>query len=328
MIIDVETHFYPSEYIVRLKERNIPPRFLVDSEQSLVLEYDSNIKIPRQKLFGKFTDLETRLHDMARDKVDMQVLSVPLPGVDRLDPETSVKICTVANDELAQICAKHGTKFCAFALLPLQSKEAAVDELRRAVSDLGLKGGFIHSNCSGNYLDSSNHLLVMREAERLGVPIFVHPTIPFDHRDMEEHRLASTFGLQVDLSLSLLRLIFSGAIERLGNLKLIVSHLGSTLSFISNRIDDEFNFAKSPATTITRKPSEYIKRFYVDTVTMDPEPLEFATRYFGSDHIVFGSDYPFWDTSLHVNAVEKSALSLEDKRRIYSENLVPLLKLA
>jgi aminocarboxymuconate-semialdehyde decarboxylase len=159
------------------------------------------------------------------------------------------------------------------------------------------------------------------------VPIFVHPTIPFDHKNMEEHRLASTFGLQVDLSLSLLRLIFSSALESLQNLKLIVSHLGSTLSFISNRIDDEFDFARTPETKIPRKPSEYVKRLYVDTVTVDPRPLEFAVNYFGSDHILFGSDYPFWDTSLHVKAISDSALCSDDKNKIFSETAGRLLKL-
>jgi 2,3-dihydroxybenzoate decarboxylase len=327
LIIDVETHFYPTEYIARLKERSLPPRFVVDSDQSLVLEYSPDIQIPRQKLLAKFTELETRQRDMARDKIDMQVLSVPLPGVDKLDIETSIEMCRVSNDELAEICEKHPDNFCAFALLPIQSGEAAVDELRRAVSDLGLKGGFLHSNCEGNYLDSRNHLLLFKEAQRLGVPVFVHPTIPFDHVNMQEHRLASTFGLQVDLSLSLLRLIFSGVMEQLENLKLIVSHLGSTLPFISNRIDDEFGYAIAPETKIRGKPSQYIKKMYVDTATMDPEPLEFAKQYFGSGHIIFGSDYPFWDTSLHVNAVEKSSLSIEDRRRIYSENVASLLKI-
>ncbi|MDG7001374.1 MAG: amidohydrolase family protein [Nitrososphaerota archaeon] len=327
MIIDFETHFYPKEYISKLRERNVPPRFVLDSQQGLVLEYDAKIRIPRQKLYSKFTDVETRQRDMVRDGIDMQVLSVPLPGADKLEPDASVKTCAAANDELANICQAHQTKFCGLALLPIQAGEAAADELRRAVNDLGLKGGYLHSSSNDSYLDSKECVMVLNVADKLGVPIFVHPTIPHDHKNMEQHRLASTFGLQMDLSLSLLRLVFSSDLESLPNLKLVVSHLGSTLSFISNRIDDEFEFAKSPETKILRKPSEYIKGFFVDTVTMDSRPLEFAEQYFGSDHMVFGSDYPFWDTSLHVKAVEDSSLSSDDKDRIYSKTATGLLKL-
>ncbi|MGH2637832.1 MAG: amidohydrolase family protein [Rhabdochlamydiaceae bacterium] len=327
MKVDFETHFYPKEYVRKLQDRNIPPRFVQDPQQGLILEYDTDIRIPRQKLLGKFTSVETRLLDMSRDGIDMQVLSVPLPGIDRLDPDSALSCCTIANDELSRICEAKPSKFCAFALLPVQSGYAAAQELRRAVKDLGFKGGYLHSNCAGKYLDSEEYLITLGEAERLGVPMFVHPTIPFNYRGMEKHRLASTFGLQADLSLSLLRFIFSSGLERFPNLKLIVSHLGSTLSFISHRIDDEFEFAKTPETMISRKPSEYIKRMYVDTVTIDPKPLEFAVEYFGSDHVAFGSDYPFWDTSAHVKAIEKSSLSREDKEQIYSKTAASLLRL-
>ncbi|MHB8565835.1 MAG: amidohydrolase family protein [Nitrososphaerales archaeon] len=327
MIVDFETHFYPREFISRLKERDNPPRFLLDSQQGLVLEYDSKIKIPRQKLLAKFTDLETRLSDMVNAGIDLQVLSVPLPGVDKLEPDFAIKTCAAANDEISKICQAYPSKFCGLALLPVQAGEAAGDELKRAVNDLGLKGGYLHSNCDGSYLDSKEHVAILAAAAKLGVPIFVHPTIPFEHKNMEQHRLASTFGLQMDLSLSLLRLIFSSAIEGLPNLRLIISHLGSTLPFISNRIDDEFGYAKASETTIPRKPSEYIKRFYVDTVTMDNKPLEYAVQYFGSDHIVFGSDYPFWETSLHIDAVERSRLAPAEKEEIFSKNAIGLLNL-
>ncbi len=327
MIVDFETHYYPREYISKLRERNAPPRFLLDSERGLVLEYDPKIRIPRQKLLSKFTDVETRLRDMRDARVDVQVLSVPLPGVDKMEPDFAVRTCAAANDALSQICQSNPSRFCGLALLPVQAGEAARDELRRSVSDLGLKGGYLHSNCGGNYLDSGEHLMVLREAARLSVPIFVHPTVPFEHDNMEQHRLASTFGLQVDLSLSLLRLIFSSAMEELPNLKLIISHLGSTLPFISNRIDDEYGFARAPETTIPRKPSEYIKRFYVDTVTMDSKPLEYAAEYFGTDHMVFGSDYPFWDTRAHIDAVERSRLTTTRKEEIFSCTAMSLLKL-
>jgi predicted TIM-barrel fold metal-dependent hydrolase len=299
----------------------------MDSEQGLILEYSSDIKIPRQRLMAKFCDLDTRKRDMARCGIDMQVLSVPLPGIDKLDLESAIKTCSVANNELSQVCERNSSFFCGLALLPIQSGEAAAHELRRATEELGLKGGYLHSNCGGKYLDSRDHEVLLAEAQRLGVPIFVHPTIPFDHHDMEQHRLASTFGLQVDLSLSLLRLVFSSALEHLPYLKLVVSHLGSTLPFISNRMDDEFSFARAPETKITRKPSDYIKTIYVDTVTMDYKPLEFAVQYFGADHVMFGSDYPFWDSSLHVSAVERSGLDSEEKEQIFSKTSSTLLKL-
>ncbi|MGI0080158.1 MAG: amidohydrolase family protein, partial [Nitrososphaerales archaeon] len=253
--------------------------------------------------------------------------SIPLPGVDNLDPGLAVKVCKIANDGLAEVCGRSGSRFVGLAILPIQAGEEAGDELRRSVKDLGLKGGYLHSNSLGHYLDSAEYLSSMNIANNLGVPMFVHPTTPNLQAGMDEYRLATTFGLQVDLSLSILRLVFSSALESMPGLRLIVSHLGSTLPFISNRIDDEFQFAKSPETMIPRKPSEYMRRLYVDTVTMDPRPLEFAKNYFGADHIVFGSDYPFWETGLHVQAVENSSLATEEKEMVFSRTARQLLKL-
>ena len=325
--IDFETHYYPKEFILQLKKRKEFPRFAKDQDGGLVLEYDSGVRIPRQRLLAKFTDRQTRLTDMALAGIDIQVLSIPLPGADKLDPKSAVEICRSANDGIAHFCEGSPDKFVGFALLPVQAGELAIDEFQRSIKDLGLKGAYVHSNTMGKYLDHKNYRGILKAACNFGVPVFVHPTIPMTHKDMEKHRLASTFGLQVDLSLSLLRLILDSGLEQNPDLKLIVSHLGSTLPFISNRIDDEFEFAKAPETKIERKPSEYIKRLYVDTATMDSRPLEFAVDYFGSQHIMFGSDYPFWDTSKHVNAVLRSRLNDEQREDLFFRTASKLLDL-
>jgi len=320
--IDFETHFLPKEYIRLLKRRDDFPRFTAnsgDESSGLTLEYDPSIRIPRQRFLSKFTDSETRIREMNADGIDLQVLSIPLPGADKVHPDFAVELCRAANDGLAELTHRYPSRFAAFALLPVQAGgPVASNELRRAVKDLGLKGGFVHSNANGRYLDSDAHVTIMSEATKLGVPIFVHPTIPSSYTGMEQHRLASTFGLQVDLSLSLLRLVFSGIFDSLPSLKIIVSHLGSTLPFIMNRIDDEFAFARAAETKLSRMPGEYLRRLYVDTATMDSHPLEFAVRFFGASHVAFASDYPFWDTKKHVRAIADSRLAPPEKEQIFS----------
>ncbi|MCL5067514.1 MAG: amidohydrolase family protein, partial [Thaumarchaeota archaeon] len=267
------------EYIRFLKERSEYPRFVSDTSSGLVLEYEPKIRIPRQKMLGQFSDASTRLRDMSKNGIDTQVVSIPLPGCDMLDGESAVRICKIANNGLGDLSQKHPSRFIGFALLPIQAGGSqAAEELRRAVNDLGLKGAFLHSNANGLYLDSEEYVSVLREANRLSIPVFVHPTIPHSISNMESHRLATTFGLQADLSLSILRLILSSALDSpsLSSLKIVVSHLGSTLPFISNRMDDELGFAKAPETRITKRPGDYLRGMYVDTVTMDNMPLEFA----------------------------------------------------
>ena len=212
------------------------------------------------------------------------------------------------------------------ALVPVQDSGGMREELKRSAGDLGLSGLHLHSNALGKMLDSKEHRDFFELASQMRMPVFIHPTIPYNVSGLTEYRLASTFGLQLDLSLSLLRMIFSGIFERSKGLKVVVSHLGSTLPYISHRLDDEFDAARPNDAKISNRPSEYIRKLYVDTVTKQVAPLEFAVRYFGSDHVLFGSDYPFWNTREHMQAVAESSISAEDKEKIFGTNALGLLR--
>lgn len=327
MRVDFESHFYPADYIEMLKKRSSPPKFTIDGEGKIHLTYSDKIVISRYKLIKKFTDPEERIKDMDACDIDVQVLTIPLPACDKLEAEEALNVCKVANDGLAQVCDNYPDRFVGLALLPVQSIDAAKDEFKRGVKDLGLKGGYVHSNANGKMLDSPEYTTIFRLADSMNVPIFVHPTIPSNSSNMENYRLANTFGLQVDLSLSLLKLIFCGTLEDLPNLKLVISHLGSTLPYIANRMDDEFQFIKPDDTCISQLPSSYLKRLFVDTVTRHEGPLRYAIDYFGSNHILFGSDYPFWNTTEHVDTVINLKLPPNEEGKLFGDNALNILGL-
>ncbi len=324
MRIDFETHYYPKEYVKLLEKRQTTPRFTRNDEGRIFLAYSEKIVIPRYATFEKFTDPKKRISEMDASGIDIQVLTIPLPGCDRLGAEEAVEACRVANDGLAHVCNEFPDRFRGLALLPVQSEDAK-DEFKRAVEDLGLNGGHVHSNANGKMLDSPEYEVIFEVANSLKVPVFIHPTVPFHGSGMDNYRLANTFGLQVDLSLSLLKMIFGGILERMPNLKIIAAHLGSTLPYISNRIDDEFQFIRPSDAKISALPSRYLKRFFVDTVTRDSGPLKYALNYFGADHVLFGSDYPFWNTKEHIETLDSLDVGAEEKYKFFGANAARLL---
>ena len=324
MRIDFQTHYYPKEYVKLLEKRQLTPKFTRNEQGKIYLAYSEQIVIPRSSNLEKFTEPKKRISEMDANEIDVQVLTIPLPGCDRLGAEEAVEVCRVANDSLAQVCNEFPDRFSGLALLPVQSEEAT-DEFKRAVKDLGLTGGHVHSNTNGKMLDSQEYNAIFKVANSLNVPVFVHPTIPFHLSNMDNYRLANTFGLQVDLSLSLLKMIFGGILERMPRLKIIAAHLGSTLPFIMNRIDDEFQFIKPSDAKISELPSHHLKRLFVDTVTRDAIPLKYALNYFGADHVLFGSDYPFWNTKEHVETLDSLDIRAEEKEKIFWMNAARLL---
>ena len=80
---------------------------------------------------------------------------------------------------------------------------------------------------------------------------------------------------------------------------------------------------------ITKPPSEYLKKFYYDTVNFDRNAITLALKFAGADHLVSGSDYPHQIGSLvkMVTSINQLEISDEEKRMIFGENTENLLKL-
>ena len=121
------------------------------------------------------TDL---LREMDEAGIDMQLLSHGAPSGQKLPEDIAVDLCRRVNDRLAKAISLHPTRFAGFAALPTIHPEKAADELDRCVSELGLKGAMIHGLTIGLWLDDKRFWPIFARAEKLGVPIYLHPSFP------------------------------------------------------------------------------------------------------------------------------------------------------
>ena len=121
---------------------------------------------------------ETRLAAMDATGIDLQVVSLTMPGCEGFEAETTIALATDANDRLAEAVKAHPDRFAGFASLPTANPARAVKELERAVTRLGFKGAMINGHIRGEFLDDKKYWGIFECAQALNVPIYLHPTIP------------------------------------------------------------------------------------------------------------------------------------------------------
>ena len=325
MNIDVHNHFYPKAYMEELGKGGGYARVERDAQGRLLIHYEGDYNI----VVGPHIDIEDRLKAMDRCGIEMHVLTLTTPSVEREVPEKGVKLAELANDGFSQVVEKYPERFQAFAALPLQVPEAAAEELERAVKELGLRGGTLMTNVDGKPLDLDEFMPVYEKAVELDVPLFLHPTSPINSKAMEDYRLVPILGFGVDTSLAVLRLVFSGVLKKLPRLKLIASHLGGVYPYLRGRIEIGFNAYPECKVNIDEPPSTYLKKIWMDSIIYDEDVLMSTLAYSGAEKIVLGSDHPhqIGDMANAVGRIEGLDISDEDKERILWKNAAELLKL-
>ena len=163
-----------------------------------------------------------RLADMDEAGITLQVLSVSGPGADLLPAPDDVELARDYNDRLGGIVDSSPGRFAGFAHLPMARPDAAATELRRAVSGLGFCGALINGLTTGRFLDDPVFEPLLACAERLDVPLYLHPNIPPEPvRNAYYGGLPETIGFllsttgwgwHAEVALHVLRLVVSGTL--------------------------------------------------------------------------------------------------------------------
>lgn len=340
--IAIEEHFWTEGFVDYLRSRREAPRLeIVEDEEHHKIEWhwrSPSIKaILRPDVRNRLLDLgEGRLREMDEAGIDIQVLSFS-SGVESFDVSDGVAMAREINDELSRVVRKHPDRFAGFATLAPRDPNAAADELERAVKELGLKGAKITSHIKGEYLDNEKYWVILERAEKLGVPIYIHPRMPSP--DMVKPYLTypilagSTWGFGADTGLHAMRLISSGVFDKYPGLKIILGHLGEALPFWLGRIEKRWQKEEVDlgplVKKLNKKPSEYVKEnFFVATSGIFWQPA-FICAYLalGASRILFAVDYPYESNREAVEFMEAVPICDTDKEKIYHRNAEELLAL-
>lgn len=261
-------------------------------------------------------DAVARVRDCDRDGVSVQVLStVPVMFSYWAEPKHGLEVARFLNDHLAETVRKAPGRFVGLGTLPLQDPDLAIEELRRCVRDLGLAGVQVGTHVNDWNLSDPALFPVFDEAARLGAALFVHPWDMMGEQKMQKYWLPWLVGMPAEVSLAICSMIFGGVLERLPALRVCFAHGGGAFPGTLGRIQHGFEARPDlVAVDNPRPPTDYLGRFFVDSLVHDERTLRFILDVFGADRVCLGSDYPFPLGEAHPGALIQS-LSLDDETR-------------
>jgi 2,3-dihydroxybenzoate decarboxylase len=291
---------------------------------------------------GRPGDLSTRLYDlgelrikeMDEANIDVQVISHGAPSAQKLPADIAVDLTRRVNDRLRAAIGKHPTRFAAFAALPTANPAAAADELERTVSNLGFKGAMLHGLANGVFLDDKRFWPIYERAEKLDVPIYMHPGLPHagvmdayynDYATEFPMVVRAAWGYTVETATLGIRLVLSGAFEKYPRLKIILGHLGETLPFLVWRVDHAL---ARPGQKSLSFRDVFCNNFWITTSGNFSNPaLLCSVMELGVDRILFAVDWPFVPNTPATRWMENVPLCDEDKAKILNGNVKRLLRM-
>ncbi|HEY3919320.1 MAG TPA: amidohydrolase family protein [Stellaceae bacterium] len=277
---------------------------------------------------------EARLKQMDAAGIDLQVLSLNAPIAQGFEADEAIAMAKHINNRLAAAVTAHPKRFAGFAALPVAVPEAAADELERCVRDHRFVGAMLHGHVMGGFLDEKKFWPIFARAEKLGVPIFLHPALPHPgamkayFEGFEDLLARPGWGFAVDTSIHFLRILFAGVFDAYPKLQLIMGHLGEGLPFAMHRLNDHTHLV-AKRRGLQKTPLDYIRdHLYVATSGNWYEPAFQCTRLaLGAERILWAIDWPYEANNVGMAFWNQLNLSEDERAMIAHGNAERLLRL-
>lgn len=231
--------------------------------------------------------LSGRRQAMDEAGIAIAVLSLPPPG-SSLRPGDSGMVRSV-NEELVEACASAPDRFRALCALPFPDVAASITELHRVLKSQAIRGVAVTTNQAEWRLDDVAFDPIYDRIAELGWPLFTHPALEPLPPVYDSYALTATVSAVVSSTIGVLRMVYSGTLDRVPNLRLIVPHLGGLIPFLYQRLVDlgGDQHARLPLDHYLRE------RMFFDTCSYHPPAFRCALETVGVDRLILGTDYPF-----------------------------------
>jgi predicted TIM-barrel fold metal-dependent hydrolase len=265
---------------------------------------------------------------MDRNGISMQVLSVDSAGANLLDAKEAPRFAARYNDLIAERIAGHRDRFSAFAHLPMTAPDAAADELERVVGGYRFCGAMIRGVTEGQFLDHPRFEPIFDRAQRLNVPIYLHPGLPprgvaeiyYDNlsgrKGFVEALACYGWGWHSETALHVLRLFYAGVFDKYPQLKIIIGHMGEMLPMMLVRSDRALSPGNGGANQRTLAETFRQQLFITTSGFFTRPPLEIAVATMGVDNILFSVDYPFSTNEMGRQFLDNTGLSGMDLEKL------------
>lgn len=276
-----------------------------------------------------FIGAEPRLRAMDSQGIDIEALSIN-PTWYGLEREMAAKVVQLQNEKLAELCATHPDRFVAFASLALQHPDLAVQQLETAVKKYNMRGAAIGGTVGNDEFANPKFNPVWAKAEELGVLLFIHPSSPPElaNRYKGNGWLSNAIGNPLDTTIALSHLIFEGTLDKFPGLKICSAHGGGFLGSYAPRSDYSCMVSPTncnPNIKLKKKPTEYLRQMYFDTLVFTPEALRHLAAEVGVSQLMLGTDYPFPWQDKGIEHIMASPFTDEERIAMLSTTAAKLM---
>jgi aminocarboxymuconate-semialdehyde decarboxylase len=249
-----------------------------------------------------------RLNAMDEQGIDIEALSINPNFWDKAERDLAAQVVKLQNEKLAEICGKEPERFVGLASVALAYPDLAAEQLESAVKTLDMRGALIGGSVNGAELADPKFHPFWAKAEQLGVLIFIHPQgtpeLEASGRLKGSGGLYNVIGNPLETTIALSHLIFEGTLDRFPGVKICGAHAGGCLPSYAARsgrmCENRPDLCKVP---LQKKPSEYLKQLYFDSMVFTAEGLRHLAAEVGTSRIVMGTDAPFPWTRTSVDHI-------------------------
>jgi aminocarboxymuconate-semialdehyde decarboxylase len=328
---------------------HVLPRAVTDRMQALSPQKGDIVK--RVTSIRVLHDIEARIAMMKQWPGYQQVLTLANPPLEAMaGPDDSPGLAEIGNDALADICARWPEQFPAWvASLPLNNVPASLAEMDRAIAK-GARGVQLFTNVNGRPLDEPEFFPIFERAvNHHRVAIWMHPAraanVPdYPTEKKSKYEIWQVLGWPYETSVAMARIVFSGMLDKLPDMKIVTHHLGAMIPYFEGRVGPLFDQLGTRTSdedygallkSMAKRPIEYFRMFYGDTaVGGSRAAIECGLNFFGPDKVLFATDCPFdpeggpmfiRDT---ITAIDALDIPDADRRKIYLDNALRLMGLA
>ncbi len=289
--IDTHNHVIPETIIDAMRKDPARYHTQIEGERGSYRFVRGKVRF---ELIPEFYDPDAKIESMDRKGIDIAYIS---PGPQTffygLGADLALEAARAVNDGVAQMSAAHPDRLRGMATLPMQHPDAAITELERVVKEWGCKAVEMGTAIGDEELADARFRPVLRRLQALKVVVFAHPNTQGAGGRLDCYYLGNLIGNPLDTTIMVGKLMFSGALDELKSLKVLLAHGGGFLPYQIGRFQHGHAVRPDTSAVTQSRPFDMFANFYFDALTHDPRATRHLLQMVGSERVVLGTDSPF-----------------------------------
>jgi aminocarboxymuconate-semialdehyde decarboxylase len=286
MRVDVHNHAIPERAIELLNSDRVYGATVRNGI------WEGGVHVPFE-LARSFVDPDAKLAELEAAELDGAVISVsPTLFYYHVDEDAGEAMARAVNGGLEELAAAWPDRLRWMASVPLQAPERAVAVLEDAVAHgcVGIEIGTAAG--AGTRLDHPSLEPFWAAAERLALPVMLHPAYTAPHPGLADFYLENVIGFPLETTIAIERLICAGTLDRHPDLRVVLVHAGGYFPWQAGRL----RHARSVRPELAGSPADpwsYLGQVLLDPITHDADALRYLVAKAGAENLVLGTDLPF-----------------------------------